>query len=271
MSGLLGATEWGGSTESDGVTVTAEQAAEQGAPVTGSSSSRIEEWTRAPACDVGFYRNDLSPGCVDPTHEIVVLCLDGTQALNPWWFRFRRGNGTWSDWEIQGWYQCPADAFNAALANAWDRMVIAPSVVSIQPDTGWVFTTVPTIVWVDRAPRTTSTTLLGTSVIIRATPSAYTWDWGDGARTVTTQPGAPYPNSTVNHTYLYREGDVTIRLTTSWSGSFSTDGGATWRPAPGVAYTTSTPITVTIYNPHSHRVDCDLNDECVSGADGPAH
>jgi hypothetical protein len=149
-------------------------------------------------------------------------------------------------------------------------MPIAPNTVTIQPDTGWVLTTVPTIVYVDRAARTRNVTLLGTPVIIRATASTYTWTWGDGAQTVTTQPGAAYPNATVTHTYMYEEQDVVIRLTTSWRGSYSTDGGATWHDAPGVAHTTSTPIPVHVYNPHSERVDCDLNGNCVTGADGPA-
>ena len=124
--------------------------------------------------------------------------------------------------------------------------------------------------FVDRTPRTMRTTLLGTPVIIRATASAYSWDWGDGVQSVTTKPGAAYPNQTVAHTYLYREGPVTIRLTTSWRGSYSTDGGATWRSAPGTGHTTSTPVTVTVYDPHGHRVDCDLEGTCVSGADGPS-
>ena len=115
-------------------------------------------------------------------------------------------------------------------------MPIAPNTITIQPDTGWVLTTVPTIVYVDRAPRTRNVTLLGTPVIIRATASAYTWTWGDGAQTVTTQPGAAYPNATVTHTYMYEEQDVVVRLTTSWRGSYSTNGGASWLSAPGVAH-----------------------------------
>ncbi|MBN2177244.1 MAG: PKD domain-containing protein [Demequinaceae bacterium] len=251
--------------------VTATEAAEQGAPTEGVSHSwRTEEWTRAPACRYGGYRNDLMPGCFAPQYEIKVQCSDGSDALEPWWMRYRRSNGTWSSWSMIGWYQCPADQLRAAAENAWARMRITPNTIHVQPDTGWVLTTVPTIVFVDRTPRTMRTTLLGTPVTIRATASAYTWNWGDGVESVTTKPGAAYPNQTVSHTYLHREGPVTIRLTTSWRGSYSTDGGATWRSAPGTAYTTSTPITVTVYNPHGHRVDCDLVGNCVSGADGPS-
>jgi hypothetical protein len=252
--------------------VTATEAAAQGAPTTGVSHSwRIEEWTRAPACRYGGYRNDLVPGCIAPQYEITTLCSDGTEALDPWWMRYRRPSGTWSAWSMIGWYQCPADQLRAAIETAWARMIITPNAISIQPNTGWVLTTVPTVVYVDRSPRTMRTTLLGTPVTIRARASAFTWTWGDGSSpTVTTQPGAAYPNQTVAHTYMYREGDVTIGLRTSWTGSYSTDGGATWLAAPGTAYTTSTPVTITVYDPHGHRVDCDLVGNCVSGADGPS-
>lgn len=269
---LASAVDWGGATEQDSIVVTAVEATAQGAPTQGVSHSwRVEEWVRAPACAFSRYRLDLMPGCVSPLDVITVLCPDGTNAVDPWWMRYRTSSGAWSKWLSVSWYQCPADQFRASVENAWDRMYIAPNTISIQPATGWVLTTVPTVVYVDLSPRTMRTTLLGTPVTIRATASAYTWTWGDGSSpTVTTKPGAPYPNSTVDHTYLHYEGDVTISLMTSWTGSYSTDGGASWRTAPGTAYTTSTPVTITVYDPHGHRVDCDLEGTCVSGADGPS-
>ena len=42
----------------------------------------------------------------------------------------------------------------------------------------------------------------------------------------------------------------------------------TWREAPGTATTTSASTTVHVYNPHAHRVDCDLEDNCVNGSQG---
>jgi hypothetical protein len=260
-----------GSTSDTRVTVTAAEAAAQGAPTSGASQAgRVEEWMRAPFC---LYYGNLetsAPVCQYPTLPIVQMCPDRTRALDPWWMRYRRASGAWSAWAPRSGYQCHADLFAAALANAWEEMPIAPNTITMQPDTGWVLTTVPTIVYVDRAPRTRHVTLLGTPVTIRATASAYTWTWGDGGQTVTTQPGAAYPNPTVAHTYMYAERDVVVRLTTSWRGSYSTDGGASWHDAPGVAHTTSTPIPVHVYNPHSERVDCDLNGNCNTGADGPA-
>jgi hypothetical protein len=265
-----GAADFGGKTDDHSVTVTAAQAAEQGANTADvSQAGRIEEWMRAPFCLYYEERSDPSE-CVYPNAPQTVMCPDGTQALDPWWMRFQRASGNWSAWRPTTGYQCPADLFAIALANAWAEMPIAPNTITIQPDTGWVLTTVPTIVYVDRAPRTRHVTLLGTPVTIRARASAYTWTWGDGDRTVTTRPGAPYPDATVTHTYMYKEQDVTIRLTTSWRGQYTTNGGSSWHDAPGVAHTTSTPITIHVYNPHTYRVDCDLNGHCVSGANGPS-
>jgi len=269
---LLCGADFDGTTEEDHVVVNATQAAAQGAPTAGvTQSTRIEEWVRAPLCGASGYRHDISLGCYSPALEVTVLCPDGTEALPPWWMRYRLSSGAWSNWLMVGYYQCPAEMLRAAVENAWARMYITPNTINVQPDTGWVLTTVPTIVYVDRNPRTMNTTLLSTPVIIRARASAYTWTWGDGSSpTVTTKPGAAYPNSTVNHTYMHHEGPVTIRLTTSWTGSYSTNGGATWQAAPGTAHTTSTPVTVTVYDPHGHRVDCTLDGTCVSGADGPS-
>ena len=85
-----------GETEQDHVTVTASEAAAQGAPVEGvTQATRIEEWLRSPACRWGGYRHDLYPGCITPADEITVLCPDGSEALDPWWMRYRRTSGTW--------------------------------------------------------------------------------------------------------------------------------------------------------------------------------
>src|SRR5690606_40220894 len=99
---------------------------------------------------------------------------------------------------------------------------------------------------------------------IRANPGAMTWTWGDGTTTITYDRGNPYPNQTLTHTYAYFEGDVVITLTSTWSGEYSLDGGTTWRPAPGTARTDSTPIPLTVYNPHTHIVACDTNGNCRS-------
>lgn len=51
----------------------------------------------------------------------------------------------------------------------------------------------------------------------------FTWSFGDGATLTTIFPGAIYPLPGITHTYQ-RAGDLTLSLSTSWSGTWSVDG-----------------------------------------------
>lgn len=195
----------------------------------------------------------------------VVQCDEGTYAVMPLWERTAISQDPlrWGPWRMILGARCAqVGDFALEVAQAWDQMPIAPHQITLQPPTGWVFASVPTIAMVDREPRQITTQLLGRQVLIRALPGTMTWDWGHGTPTVTTDLGNPYPNQTLTHTYAYFEGDVTIHLTSTWSGQYSLDGGATWLPAPGTATTLSTPVPLTVYNPHTHLVDCDLSGTC---------
>ena len=226
---------------------------------------RQEEWMQAPLCISARYRNELEPGCTLVNQEREVLCPNGSNAEEPWWMRYRVGSGPWSNWSIRTWYRCPNEtSLETEVRNAWRTMEIRPNTITIEPDQGWVIATVPTVVYADRGSRILDTTLVGRRVLIRATPASYLWDWGDGVSSTTRSAGNPYPNADVTHTYLYEEQWVTIELTTTWRGSYSLDGGRSWRSAPGSARTSSTPITVYVYNPHSHRVNCSTDEECVT-------
>jgi hypothetical protein len=79
--------------------------------------------------------------------------------------------------------------------------------------------------------------LLGFSVDVRATPTAYRWDFGDGSRLTTKSAGRPYPAKDVTHRYLHRSDRVAISVSTTYRASFSVNGGA-WQPI-------DQPLTVT--------------------------
>ena len=56
---------------------------------------------------------------------------------------------------------------------------------------------------------------------ITITPAHYTWDWGDGSAMLKTDdPGAPYPDGNVTHTYD-RSAHLTAALTTEWSATYT--------------------------------------------------
>lgn len=231
------------------------------------SSAGKTQWDYAYQCVDSLFRYDQDHGCPDGRLPRIEYCDDGSEATPPLWRRPESppGSGQWGQWSMYRNYHCSAETtFDYHLRIAWQQMPIAPHTITLQPDTGWVFANVPTIAMVDREPRQLPTTILGRAVLIRANPGAMTWTWGDGTTTITYDRGNPYPNQTLTHTYAYFEGDVVITLTSTWSGEYSLDGGTTWRPAPGTARTDSTPIPLTVYNPHTHIVACDTNGNCRS-------
>jgi hypothetical protein len=99
----------------------------------------------------------------------------------------------------------------------------------------------PVIFFTD-GPTTQTFTLdiRGFTVDITATATTFTWRTGDGTELTTTDPGAPYPDHTISHDYA--SGTYTASLTTTWTGTFSIDGGLTV-PIPGSTTTDGPPVT----------------------------
>ncbi|WP_157544497.1 PKD domain-containing protein [Jonesia quinghaiensis] len=123
--------------------------------------------------------------------------------------------------------------------------------ITIEPDREDYVINLPVIMLTDPAPQILQTNLLGTNVQVKATPTSYTWNWGDGTQPLTTSdPGRPYPDHTVHHTYTSLD-TFTITLETTWSGQFSIDNGSTWTSIDGTVTTTNTssPVTVLEYVP----------------------
>jgi hypothetical protein len=73
--------------------------------------------------------------------------------------------------------------------------------------------------------------LLGRDVVVRAR-ATWTWDFGDGARLTTGDPGAPFPRGAVAHAYR-RSGVFAMSCTAQWSATFSVDGLGPF-PVPGL-------------------------------------
>ena len=106
-----------------------------------------------------------------------------------------------------------------------------------QPPGDMVIVTKDLIVYTDPSSRTLSTTVGGTAVSVVVTPVSYRWDWGDGTSTTTRDPGAAYPHQTVVHRYRELLQGVVVTLTTTWSATFSVDGGPP-QPVSGTVTTT---------------------------------
>jgi hypothetical protein len=170
-------------------------------------------------------------------------CPPGEVLMVTW---TRTGNGPW----VKGATACTvmgADTAEvtipAVTAADLQRVGLPASPLNLQPNTGEALLNVPLILATSDETITRDTTVLGFPVTIRATPTAWTWNLGDGTTVgPTDDPGSPYPHETLTHTYT-APGDHRIILTTTWSGEY-TIAGLPYRPIEGTATTVSAPAPI---------------------------
>lgn len=115
--------------------------------------------------------------------------------------------------------------------------------VSLQPSRGWAYVNKPLYLQSDTSPVTKTTTILGTTVTITATPVSYTWRCGDGHSFTTKDAGGTWPNGTVTHSYT-RSGTYTLSADITWRASYTVNGNT--YPVDGTLTTTSTVQTIKI-------------------------
>lgn len=191
--------------------------------------------------------------CVDgaASGAVVRFCADGSRALDPLYRRAldpATGEpvGVWEPTaDLGGCPEDPAPAPVVLTAAEFRRLPLTPSAPQVQPADGRNLVDVDVIALTDPAPQTLTTTVLGVAVTVRAIPTTWTWDFGDGTTPLTTtDPGAPWPHPTITHPYT-APGTYTLTLTTTWTGQYQVAGTSTWQPVTGTATTTSPPITLT--------------------------
>lgn len=133
----------------------------------------------------------------------------------------------------------PAEVPVVVTATDVSRLLVDGSGVWRQPPGPQARVDKIVIAYTSAESQTLTTTVAGRNVTVVATPVSYRWDWGDGAVSTTTDPGAPYPNHSVYHDYGRTDTGVTITLTTTWEATFTPDGGDT-QDVTGTITTTST-------------------------------
>ncbi|MGY1708150.1 hypothetical protein ACI8AC_01420 [Geodermatophilus sp. SYSU D00758] len=177
----------------------------------------------------GFDPSGMAPGSpVGPWLPLARACVDIT-ALNP----------PPSPGEVYRYFQT----------------LPLPELVTQQQPPGDALVGLPVIFYTDSPTTQTFTVdIRGFTVDIVATASSFAWHTGDGTVLTTADPGAPYPAHTVTHDYA--SGSYTASLTTTWSGTFSVDGGAS-ADVPGTTTTDGPPVTFDVLearpvltNPH---------------------
>jgi hypothetical protein len=157
----------------------------------------------APGTPVGTW-NDVRQGCIDIT------------SLNP--------------------PPSPAEVFSY-----FQRLPLPQLAVQHQPP-GDGLAGLPVIFYTDSPTTQTFTVdIRGFTVVIQAAAEQFTWHTGDATgQIVTTDPGRPYPDQTIEHPY--RSGTYTARLTVTWGATFSVDGSAA-ADVPGTTTTDGPPVT----------------------------
>ena len=124
------------------------------------------------------------------------------------------------------------------------RLPLPAGVVHIQPPNGRTLVNVPTNVYVDAEAIVLPTQVLGFPVRVRATPSRYTWRFGDGQAMTTADGGGPYPHMTTTHTYT-RPQTARVALSTVYTGEYSVAGGP-FLPIDGTATVESPAAALTV-------------------------
>jgi hypothetical protein len=265
--------QFGGSARGQTISVEAERApssAPMGSPGSQGSSAAaqvpppIRQWRITPAMcflrDLGG-ATVLAESCTEGRQLAYagINCEDDELRVGAL-FEQRRVSGEWSDAALVEEESCLAERrqevdIPAAAARAFQEMQIAPSEVNVQPPDGWTLVNVDTIAFTDATPRTITTSLFGIPVEIRALPSNYSWDFGDGSVPLTTtDPGAPYPAHTIAHAYA-KKGAATISLTTTWRGQFRLAGEPTWRDLAGEGTTASSSGSLEILEARARLVE----------------
>ena len=82
-----------------------------------------------------------------------------------------------------------------------------------------------TIFFAEPETFTRTLTLLGQQVDVEATPSQFTWHYGDGTSQTTTSPGAPYPSKEITYSYTDAHTTVTPSVDVTYTARFRVNGG----------------------------------------------
>ncbi|TQK71578.1 hypothetical protein FBY23_3376 [Nocardioides sp. SLBN-35] len=120
----------------------------------------------------------------------------------------------------------------ADVQKAFAELKLDPGTLVVQPPDGLTLVNFKTNFYTTTTtPTTLTVTLLDQPVTLEATPATYTWHFGDGQTTSTTEPGAAYPALTITHEYL-RKGDYRPSLSTTYTGRYKVADGP-WQTIPG--------------------------------------
>jgi hypothetical protein len=136
------------------------------------------------------------------------------------------------------------DPVQLALS-ARDRLPLPAGRLRVNPTRALVG--LPTWYWYqgyNGRPLTKTISAFGVTVEVEARPTAFRWDFGDGATMTSTDLGRPFPQpSTITHTYQAARAQVTVTCTFDFSVRWRTPGGP-WTPMAPISRTATVTFAV---------------------------
>jgi len=129
--------------------------------------------------------------------------------------------------------------------SARDRLPVPAGTIRVNP--ARALTGLPTWYWFDGyrgQPLTKTVSALGVTVQVQAIPTAYRWDFGDGATMTSRDLGRPFPQrSTITHTYQTARAQVTVQSTFDFAVRWRVPGGP-WTPMAPISRTATATFEV---------------------------
>ncbi len=187
------------------------------------------------------------------------ICRTGGGASGTWYVLTRTTLRSGASENIGVVCLTPADVAGldtitpAMVRREMQRLDWPQAELEVQPPDGQTLINFETNFFTDNARPTTQTvTLLGQRVTIEATPSEYTWKFGDGAARTTSSPGAAYPGLDVTHDYA-DPGRVSPSVDTTYTGRYRINGDA-WQQVPGSLTVPGDPVALRVRSASPHLV-----------------
>lgn len=233
-----------------------EAALQARAQYVGDAPARQPEFRRAAACREAAGRwvmGGEDGSCPAGIDEAMTINCAEEQYQQPLWRRLPAGAAEWTAWQQIDAGGCGAGR-PVLTVEDFRRLPLAPPVLILQPDRGWVLVNIETIVRTERVEQTFHTDLAGYGVEVVATPERFHYEFGDGTDLWTTSAGHPYPDHDTFRVYE-QTGTYQVTLTTEWSGRYRIEGDDTWYPVTGTAQTSTTSAPFEVVERRSRLVD----------------
>ncbi|QHT58135.1 hypothetical protein GXP71_20010 [Cellulomonas sp. H30R-01] len=191
--------------------------------------------------------------CPTGIDEAMTIDCQGEQFQQPLWRRLPAGAADWTPWQQIDAGGC-GEVLPVFTVEDFRRLPLAPPVLILQPDRGWVLVNKETVVRTERVEQTFQTNLAGYDVEVVASPERFHYNFGDGTDLWTRSAGHAYPDHDTFRVYE-TTGTFQVTLTTEWSGRYQIAGDDTWYPVTGTAQTSTTSAPFEVVERRSRLVD----------------